>query len=309
MRTKPLLSTVVAWCAVLLTAGCASLKSGGMPDASIDLMGDLKRIAETVKTSETIDAYYKAPATDRAALRNRYTTTRLVQIDYHYLLFVRELTNDREQLNAASSLAQMTLGIAGTLVGGARSKANLAAAAAAIAGGKAIIDKEFYFDKNVDALVSTMNARRKQVLVRIYQGLSSETVADYPLERAIGDLVDYFEAGTVRGAIQFIQTQAEATQEVAIRELTYIPTAEETSLVKRMTLALGTVDAAKGGAILQQLGVPAATVATEPVDAIRNRLSAKVKELRTLAGDARKAQVDKLKAAFDAADPNLLKTN
>ena len=95
-------------------------------------------------------------------------------------------------------IATLALNLAGTLVGAARAKTNLAAAG--IGDSKTSIDKHFYYEKSVEALVATLNGWRKEVLVRLLQSLGGDHV-EYPLTQAVVDLNEYYLAGTLNGAI------------------------------------------------------------------------------------------------------------
>lgn len=74
-------------------------------------------------------------------------------------------------------------------------KTDLAAAAAGLGGAKQTIEKDFYYEKSMDALVGTMNARRKEVLVAILRGLNTPSVEQYPFELALTRLHEYYMAG------------------------------------------------------------------------------------------------------------------
>ena len=201
---------------VLSLSGCfTTFAEGGMPQASFDVDADIKKLATTFDTAKDIDAFYAAPS---ETTRNRFVTGRLALVDLRYLQFIRGLTADKQQLDAAGDLANLTLNLAGTLVGSARAKTNLAAAAAGIGGTKTSVEKNFYYERSVDALVSTMNAKRKEVLVRILGSISGSLEA-YAFPLAVADVHDYFQAGTLNGALNFISSQAGEQEKSADRKL------------------------------------------------------------------------------------------
>lgn len=59
-------------------------------------------------------------------------------------------------------------------------------------------------------LLTKMTALRKEVLVKIYMGLGQSTT-DYPLMKALNEVDDYYNAGTIPGAIIGITATAGAT--------------------------------------------------------------------------------------------------
>lgn len=252
--------------AALLFSSCSTIRYGGAPEPSFNINTDLEQLSKEFESSTNITAYYKTSITDRVDARNRFISGRLVQIDLQYLKFIKTLTSDKQQLDAATDIAALSINLAGTLVGGIQAKSNLAAAAAGIGGVKTTIDKDFYYEKSIEALVATMNAKRKEMLIPILTGLSS-SIVQYPFERALTDLHQYYLAGTLNGAVQFINVQAaesEAKSEKIINVLYKLPIPTESQIaeVTQLTEAIGladlTVDKAKN--ILKMLGIPEASL-------------------------------------------------
>ena len=117
----------------------------------------------------------------------------------------------------------LTLGLnlLGTITTGVRAQTNLAASAAGIGGTKAIVDKNYYFEKTVPALIATMNAKRKEILTRIIDG-SKQPISDYTFTQAVADTHEYYAAGTLNGAIMTIQGEATAKENRLDNELRMI---------------------------------------------------------------------------------------
>lgn len=242
---RPTRASVTLLSTILVT-GCGSLRTGGAPEPSFNLNIDLENIAKEFESSTNITNYYKTNTEGRLDARNRFISGRLVQIDLQYIKFLRTLTSDKQQLDAATDIASMTLNLAGTIVGGARAKTNLAAMAAGIGGTKTTIDKDFYYEKSIESLVATMNAKRKDVLVGILTGLGA-AIYQYPFERALTDLHQYYLAGTLNGAIQFINVQAAQSETSSDKQLAIlyslpIPTVDQVKDIARLTDAIGAAD-------------------------------------------------------------------
>ena len=258
MRKFLLSITIVAF--VLQLSACQSIRSGGAPEPSFNIDQDLEQLSKEFASATSISEYYKLDADKRQDARNRFVSGRLVQMDLQYLKFIRTLTADKQQLDAATDVVNMSLNLAGTLVGGLQAKSNLAVAAAGISGAKTTIDKDFYYEKSIQALVATMNAKRKEVLARILPKLGAP-LEMYPFEYAITDLNEYYLAGTLNGALQFITTQAaesNAKSDKEIARIYQIPvlTQAQIDTVNTLTDAIGAVkDLDQANAILKELGI------------------------------------------------------
>lgn len=296
-----------------LLTGCSTMRAGGAPDPSFDLESDLQKIAAEFESATNITNFYKTRGVDRVDARNRFISGRLVQIDLQYLKFIRALTSDKQQIDAATDVALLTINLAGTLVGGTRAKTNLAAAAAAIAGTKTIIDKDFYYEKSIESLVATMNAKRKEMLVGILGGLT-QSVDNYPFERALTDIHQYYLAGTLNGAIQFInaqaaQSDAESTKALNVLYKLAVPTTAQIADIAKLTDAIGaaglTLDKAQKA--LKSLGVADADLPQSLEDTggktgAKEMLKQKVRAAKNLTDDTKRdAAVKAITEAFKSA--------
>lgn len=309
MTAMARLSVVLLVCCAL--QGCSTMRSGGAPEPSFDVNADLEKLAREFESGTNITNYYNAPAEKRMDARNRFISGRLVQIDLRYLQFIRALTSDKQQLDSATDIANLTLNLAGTLVGGVRAKANLAAAAAGIGGAKTIVDKDYYFEKSIDALVATMNAKRKEVLVGILTGLASPAIEQYPFERALTDLNLYYLAGTLNGAIRFIHTEAaqkEQRSDAEIKDIPMlsIPSPAHISDADRLTdsIAAAELTIEKANRVLAVIGVEGARLpkSLDGIDGAREQLKSKVRSAMRLRNNvARSSELAKLTDAFQKA--------
>jgi uncharacterized membrane protein YiaA len=248
--------------AALALAGCKTIGNGGAPEPAFDIDADLKALSSQFSSSTSVSSYYaQAAAGGTAAVtaRNRFITGRLVQIDLQYIQFIRSLTSDKQRLDTAGDLLNLTLNVAGTLTGGERAKANLAAAATALNGTKTTVDKQYFYEKSMDALVGTMNAKRKTVLVGILTGLATKTVEEYPFELALTQLNEYYMAGTLNGAIQFINVQSAEQEKASDIDIKNIPrltgtTEANKNGIKQLTLSLNNATLATARQALAALG-------------------------------------------------------
>jgi hypothetical protein len=222
---------------VSLLAGCATMRYGGAPEPSFSVKTDLEQLTQQFGLSTSINDYYISPS---QAARNKFIVGRLTLMNLRYLQFICNLTSERQLLDSATAITLVGLGLAGSTVPLAQTKTILSAIAAGVAGSKEAIDKNYYFEKTIPALVAQMNAERKKTLVPLMAGMRS-SLEDYPFEQAICDLHDYYNAGTFSGAIQGIQVEAagmEQKQDKIIASLTPLPQGQ-IDTKKRLTEAIG----------------------------------------------------------------------
>jgi hypothetical protein len=291
--------------AVLGLGGCQTMRGGGAPPPAFDIEDDMKALAAEFSTATSVSNYYTAIPENRVNSRNRFISGRLVQIDLQYIQFIRALTSDKQRLDTAADLANLSLGLAGTLVGGVRAKTNLAAAVTGLNGAKATVDKQYYYEKSMDALVGTMNARRKEVLVGILDGLATKNVDEYPFEVALTDLNEYYMAGTLNGALRFINAESatkEKQSDERIRARLTKTTEDIVDAIGRLTDALGgaavTLDSAKS--VWRALGEREEL--GDDLAAAKKQIQKKIRainRLKTL--DEKTAAVKKMTEAFKEA--------
>jgi len=216
------------------TFGCANLHYAGAPPPSYDVDQDLKQLAEHFKPATAIEAYYALRPPTREA-RNKVISARLVMINLEYLKWLRTVIADKQLLDTATDVLNLSLNLAATVTGGETAKTVLSAVAAGISGSKTSIDKHYFYEKTMPALVAAMNAQRKTVLERILGGMNS-SLEDYSFEQGITDVYEYYQAGTLTGAITAIQADAGSKEKKADEKiLTLIrPTPEEIAAVEAL---------------------------------------------------------------------------
>ncbi|MCG8624915.1 MAG: CotH kinase family protein, partial [Proteobacteria bacterium] len=77
---------------------------------------------------------------------------------------------------------------------------------------KVAINKNYFYEQTLLALVQQMKAERRKVAIDLIKG-TSQTIAQYPLAAAIHDLQRYHFAGRIEGAIAGIQKDAAIKEE------------------------------------------------------------------------------------------------
>lgn len=153
--------------------------------------------------------------------RNSLISMALTIMDYRYSEFVNGTETSRKNKEMLADFVELSMNLAGTAVGAAGTKTILAAISAGVNGINGSIDKNYFYEKTFQSLVAQMNADRKDVLVFITKGMKS-SIEEYQWSQAVHDLVDYYNAGTLLGAISSIQKEAgnkEENAEIRIKEI------------------------------------------------------------------------------------------
>ncbi len=144
---------------------------------------------------------------ERRAYRDQIIFRMLREIDANYARFTDALYADRATAQTLGEVAQIGLGTAGSLMGTASIKSILAATAAGIAGTDASIKKNFFAEQGTGLLLSRMNAVRAKRLAVIEKKVAAD-INDYSLEEAERDLTQYYQAGTLKSAMEDITAES-----------------------------------------------------------------------------------------------------
>lgn len=200
-----------------------------------------------------------AQSTDRAE-RNRVQNRALAVIDLRFHAFVRDLAADRADSSAAVAGTSLGVSTAGAFVDSVKAKTHYALFGAALVGAFGIVDRSYFYERTVPALVAAMRASRSTVLLRIRQQQQEDTVS-YGGVAALQDLEDYYAAGTLLAAIAEITSRAESDTQDALLQVRAleVPTDAELDNRRRVSTAIFAIkDAAamdKGNAALKALGL------------------------------------------------------
>ena len=183
------------------------MRKAGFPRQSYDEKKLIKQLEKEYPPS-LVDKYYAATnEPDRRAIRDKIINGRLSLMYLHYNQFVSQFSVTKQTLDTTADITELGLNLATTAVGGAATKTVLGAVSAGVTGSKLAIDKNFFFEKTVPVLVSSMNAQRKQALLPIMTGIG-RSIDEYPLTQVLSDLDAYYFAGTFVGALQAMQADA-----------------------------------------------------------------------------------------------------
>jgi hypothetical protein len=212
--------------------GCTNLRYAGAPPPSYNVNKDLKQLAEQFKPATAVSNYYLLP-NPTPKDRDVVISARMVMINLEYLKWLRKVTAEKQFLDTATDVLIMSLNLAATAAGGEGTKVVLSAISAGVVGSKTSIDKHYFYEKTVPALIAAMNAQRKVVLERILIGMKGG-LEDYSFEQALSDVYEYYQAGTFMGAVMAIQSDSGAKEKKADEKILMLtrPTPDEKEAVR-----------------------------------------------------------------------------
>ncbi len=212
--------SLTGFCFLVLAAWLSGCGTPGFPRQSYNPKKQIKQLEDVFNKTDLIKEYYapNATETDKRNARNTMIDRRLALINLNYNQFIARFSVTKETLDFGTEVTELGLNLATTAVGGAGTKTILAAVASGVTGSKLAVDKNFFFEKTVPVLITSMNAQRKVMLLPILNGINKDT-DQYPLAQALSDLDTYYFAGTFVGALQAIQADAGNKEIEAIKDL------------------------------------------------------------------------------------------
>jgi hypothetical protein len=210
---------IVAGLTPLMLAGCASLS--GSPQRILGVTQD-RVLLERYSVTKAIVAFSAANDNAREGLRpqqyrDMVVTVYLAAIDSRYDDYRSSISHERRELGLGFDATVMALTSAASV---ARSSlvSSLSATAATMAGTRAAIDRNVYFDQSLPGLLAAMDAQRFRARAQIMRNLQRNAV-DYPLATAFADLSLYESSASIDQAIVEITSQAAADRRSARTEL------------------------------------------------------------------------------------------
>lgn len=198
-------------CIPIIVSGCASITGAPKPPISVDntitrYNNDLEKLAEN-------------PPNDCDGVKQGINKA-LTVMDLRYSEFIDDISVENKTKATTADFMLIGLGLAGTAVGGAGAKTIFSALSTAVAAANTSIDKNYFYEKTLPALVSKMNADRKEQQLLMIQRLAScKKGIDYSWFEAVHDLNDYYSAGTLLGAIASVSKDAGVKQTDSEKEI------------------------------------------------------------------------------------------
>lgn len=204
---------------LMLFGGCATFD--GFPKRTPDPAKDLE-VLQSVVAADQVTECLKNPT---VGCRDRIVGARIYVIDIQFSTFEEAIFLQTRTAGFTATLATLGLTGAAAVVSGGASQV-LSGISAFIIGGREAFQKEVLAEKTLLAIHTAMRARRAEVLLRLRTGLD-QPLATYPLTIALSDLNDYYNAGTVLGALigitETVGVKAEAAESRLREHFSFTP--------------------------------------------------------------------------------------
>lgn len=182
----------------LALSGCSTGVLSGGPKPPFDLGKDIAAVERRLETQASIASYYDGAQTRER--RDAFVAARMSLIDLNYARYVSGLNATRAVSDTTFDISNVAIGVANNVVGGDQDRRVLSAITAILTGTRSSVEDAFFDSQTTDLLITQMNSARRQASIRILQGLQQD-IADYPLTAALVDLNEYYQSGTVHGAL------------------------------------------------------------------------------------------------------------
>jgi hypothetical protein len=222
MKTRNLSKTTL----ILLTAAVQCLMLTGCFATRRKVFAVQPAPGITLKEGTTLQYIYSNPANskyfrtvyeksnDKKLTRNEIIDDLKGLIDQNYRNYEVTLRDDKNIRDLSFNLAAMGLTAAATVAGGEATKTILAAIATGVLGANATVDKVILKDFGIETIQFNMQKLRSEREKLIIDG-KKKGVDDYTLNQALGDLVEYYNAGFVTRALASMVVDAGAAAKKA----------------------------------------------------------------------------------------------
>lgn len=179
-----------------LLGGCAAFS--GYPERPVDLNNDFSELKNNI-TAANMTVCFEKKGDEAVTCRNRFISARMYATDIRFSEFEEKLFRQTRESGFATTLGTLGLTSAAAFSTGGTSQV-LSGIAAFVIGGREAFQKEVLAERTVIAIHTAMRARRSQVRLRLLEGLR-QSIDNYPLALALTNINEYYDAGTILGAL------------------------------------------------------------------------------------------------------------
>lgn len=151
-------------------------------------------------------------------IRNRVLHELVLLTDLYYRDYEDFLYVGKAMADTGFDVVELGLTLWATVSGVKHTKTSLSAIATGLKGAKLSIDKNLFQRQAMIAIISKMRALRKIKLLLLYEGMD-KPVSKYSLDQALIDIGEYYNAGTIIGALQDIFSKSGAEDKKAEEDL------------------------------------------------------------------------------------------
>jgi len=141
-------------------------------------------------------------------IRDRVINRLKANIDANYQDFENQLFTGRARTNILFDTIEIGAAVATNITNGERAKNILSVALAGFKAGRTSIDENLFRDRTTQVIISQMQASRARLETNIIKNKRDNGIDQYPLEEALGDLINYFYAGSLQKGLQELAKEA-----------------------------------------------------------------------------------------------------
>ena len=218
-----LMTAALCLAATLLVSACAT--ASGIPKPAYNTAAEIQMASPYFK-ADVIDIYHAKTGPEQGQYRNAVVYNRMRACDVYYDIFIREVSASRATGSVAADSAVLLLSGAAGQIKPASTAAILSALSGGVVGLKGSVDKQFFYDSTLPALIAQMESGRSTVRANIKEGLSKGPKG-YSLDEALLDVRSYCMAGSIPGALSNVTKQAGVAQTNAEDKIATITRGEE----------------------------------------------------------------------------------
>lgn len=169
-----------------------------------------KRVAqyEINRFDQDLTAYDAAASEQKRGLRDRMIFRLKRNIDANYHEFENQLFTGRAKTNVLADITELGATAAINITNGERAKNIISMLLAGFKGGRKSFDENFFRERTTAAIISQMQASRAQIEAALLTNLREQDAGEYSLDAALGELINYFYAGTLQKGLQDLAQKA-----------------------------------------------------------------------------------------------------
>ncbi|MEL7237945.1 MAG: hypothetical protein AAGK78_03715 [Planctomycetota bacterium] len=153
--------------------------------------------------------------------RNEFVYALMSIVDHEYSTYEVELSTTTRLTNLLLELTTLSLTSASTITRGEEAKTVLSGLATLVTGTRIAVDKELFYQNQLPILVARMRALRLAKRAEITKRLMDSSLEDYPVTAALGDVFEYYNAGTISVATADIARESADLLEEASKKMDY----------------------------------------------------------------------------------------
>lgn len=205
-------------CLLILTAAFATGCPRSRPNIP-DVLAKRVAVYEINRFDSDFASYDQAVGANQPEqarrLRNRIIDRLKANIDANYHEFESALFTGRAKGNVLADITELGAAAAINITNGVRAKNIISVLLTGFKGGRKSIDDNIFMQRTTAVIISQMQASRSHIETALLKNLREQDASEYSLDAALGDLINYFYAGTMQKGLQEL---AQQTGQSAISE-------------------------------------------------------------------------------------------